>query len=114
MKIKMTHTMAGPEGITPIGRVIDVPEQKAVQLVGDGYAEYAGPVAQDISAAPEVTLDDMMYKDLQAACRKAGVSDKGKKKELRARLKALEEVDDDQPSVDERAVLPVSENTALR
>lgn len=117
MLIKMTSTWGTTGGVIPIGREIDVPEQQAVQLVGDGFAKYVGPVDLPVKEAVVVSLDDMMYKELVAACKKAGINASGKKKELRARLKALEEVDevdDDQPPVDERAILDTPENTAVR
>jgi hypothetical protein len=44
MLIKMRTTMAGPDGVVLAGQTADVPEKKAVALVGAGFAEYAGPV----------------------------------------------------------------------
>lgn len=123
MKIKMNTCYAGPDGVYGIGSIRDVPEQLAVQLVSDGFAKYCGSVIPEATAATVATLDDMMYPELVAACKEAGLATNGKKKALRARLKeleeqkALEEADkeaDDQPPGDENTTLTTPENTAER
>ncbi len=117
MKVKMNTASAGPDHNIGIGGIRDVPEHVAVQLVGDGFAKYCGSVVPNPTSATVVTLDDMTYPELVAACKKAGLSAEGRKKELRARLKALEEQDDEgrgQPPVDENATLETPETTAVR
>jgi len=44
MKIKMKGAWQSPDRSARAGQVIDVPEKQAVKLVGNGSAEYAGPV----------------------------------------------------------------------
>ena len=116
MKIKMKTCSAGPEGVHGVGSIRDVPEKKAVQLVGDGFAEYVGSVEKE--GGPEtVSLDDMKHKDLQALCKKRHVSAKGGKATLIERLLAKEQAEDDaddQPPVDENTTLGTPENTAVR
>ncbi len=113
----MNTASAGPDHNVGIGGIRDVSEKLAVQLVSGGFAKYCGSVVPEATAATVVTLDDMRYPELVAACIEAGLDPKGKKKELLARLKALDEQDDeggDQPPVDENATLETPENTAVR
>lgn len=116
----MTHTMAGPEGITPIGRIVDLPEQKAVQLVTDGFATYVGPVpdAAEIAEAMASEFDEIGRVELREMCKAKGLSAKGGKPALIARLEAAkqaEEDSDDQPDKDsdEQVDEGSDENTSL-
>ena len=113
----MNTASAGPDHNVGIGGIRDVSETLAVQLVSGGFAKYCGSVVPNPTAATTATLDDMTYPELVAACIEAGLDLKGKKKELRARLKALKEAEDeggDQPPVDENATLETPETTAVR
>ena len=116
MKIKMITCSAGPEGVHAIGSIRDVPEKEAIHLVGGGFAEYVGSVETEDD--PEtVSLDDMSHKQLQALCKKRGLSAKGSRDTLIERLLAKEQAEDDaddQPPVDETATLETLENTAVR
>ena len=114
--ITYDQTAAGQEGVHQINSIRDVSEKLAVQLVGDGFAEYVGSVEKEGEPEAE-SLDDMKHKDLQAMCKKKGLSAKGSRDTLIERLLAKEQAEDDaddQPPVDENTTIETPENTAVR
>ena len=48
MLIKMKTNIAGPDGNASAGKIINMPEKVAVNLVTNGYAEYAEPEPKQI------------------------------------------------------------------
>lgn len=47
MKIKMFALQAGPDGVREIGKVYDVPEKEAKELIAGGYAELVESASSD-------------------------------------------------------------------
>ncbi len=126
MKIKMKTEWGRPGGGVPSGQVVDVTEQKAVQLVTGGFATYVGPVpdAEDLAEAMASEFDDIGRVDLRKMCIEKGLSAAGGKAKLISRLEAAkkaesdsEDQDDESDSDDqddENAVTGPPENTAIR
>jgi len=54
MRIRMTKTIAGPDGTVCAGKPADFPEKKAVRLVTNGYAEYVKETTVETAIAEPV------------------------------------------------------------
>jgi hypothetical protein len=53
MQVKMQTLMAGPDGVFEAGKVADLPEEQALELVANGYAVLMEKPAKSIQTAVE-------------------------------------------------------------
>ncbi len=93
-------------------------QEACISDKGDDLMLRARLTARGLNPETETkSLDDMSHGQLQALCNKRGISAKGNKAALIERLKAKERAEadaDEQPPVDEHAVVKPPENTAVR